>query len=61
MNLENTKTLEIALINLAFARSELALITNPSDVVRRAIEHIESAVTDLSKLAPNLVVPQFEI
>lgn len=41
MNLENTKTLEIALINLAFARSELALITNPSDVVRRAIEHIE--------------------
>jgi hypothetical protein len=50
---ETTAVVEVALVNLAFAKAELAVLEDASDGVRRAFEHIERAIIDLSGLAPN--------
>lgn len=53
MSSDTTATVEVALINLAFAQAELALSGDPSGVNRRALEHVKRAIADLSRLAPH--------
>jgi hypothetical protein len=50
---ETTTTIEIALINLAFAQAELAPLEDPSGAVGRAFDHIKLAIAGLAGLAPN--------
>jgi hypothetical protein len=43
---------EIALINLAFARTELSTLDRSTEVLERALGHIEIAIHGLAGLAP---------
>jgi hypothetical protein len=49
---EITSVIEVVLVNLAFAQAELALSEDLDPGVFRAFQHIKSAITDLSGLAP---------
>lgn len=55
LQLQDETIVEIALIHLAFARSELAVSDLPSDALQRAIGHIETAICGLASLAPDFV------
>ncbi len=50
MDCKTTSIVETALINLAFARAELAL-SDQTPSTHRALEHVELAINDLSRMA----------